>query len=180
LGALIGVLMLTTASCGDDDSSSGDASGGSARAEAEDATTTTDASATTVSDEDEVLAAYRTAIDAVEAAFDPPDPNHPDLLATHAGDSLEGLQATLEQIVNETVLYVGAIEPHPTVKSLVADEAVIEDCSVNHEQLIDRATREPKSDETEEVVLIESHLARIDGTWKIISEQELGEPCTPE
>lgn len=171
----VAVLALVLGSCGGDDDDSGSADG----ADEETTSTAGETTTTTLSPEDEVLAAYQAASDALLAAHDPPNPDHPDLLATHAGDALSRVQDSLRSYAAEGVSLVGTIEPDPTPTSILDTTAVIEDCVVNREQQVYTDTRESLTEIEETVVHIESHLERIDGTWKVVSEQELSEPCTP-
>ena len=175
--AALGVTLFAAlvAACGDDDTAE-ESSGG----QDVESTTTSEGTTTTLSPEDEVLQAYEAAGEALFAAYDPPDPEHPDLLAHLAGDALERAQADLAQLQSQGTSYVGTLEPHPTLTSLAGDTAVVEDCFVQTAQLIDTETRQPHGEETESVVHIESHLERVDGSWKVVREQELSEPCTPE
>lgn len=139
-----------------------------------------DGTATTLSPEEEVLTAYEAASDALSSAYDPPDPDHPDLLATYGGEALSRIQGTLSQLQGEGVSYVGTFELHPTVITLAGNTAVIEDCYVNHTQVVQTETREPIGEPGEAVLHVEVHLERSDGTWRLVEKQELSEPCTPD
>ncbi|MGH9117021.1 MAG: hypothetical protein ACRD0A_03825 [Acidimicrobiales bacterium] len=74
---------------------------------------------------------------------------------------------------------VGTVELRPALVTLAGDTAVVEDCFLERSQYVNTQTREPVGEPGQRVVHIESHLERIDGVWKVVSEQELSEPCTP-
>jgi hypothetical protein len=177
-------LVLGLGACdGGDDEAGGD-DGGTSDADVTTTTTappstTTQATTTTLTPEDEVLAAYRAADAAVFAAFDPPNPNHPELLAHISGEALTRVQGLIRQFEGQGVSVVGTIQSQPELLSLVGDQAVIEDCFVDRSQVVDTATRAPVGEPGETTLHIESHLERIGGTWMVVHEQELSEACTP-
>jgi hypothetical protein len=184
LVAIVASLTWFAASCGGDDDDAGsrdDATteeGGSD--ESDDTTTTAEDTSTTLSPEDEVLAAYEAASsDALAAAYDPPNPDHPDLLAHFDGEALTRHQGILRQLQATGVSYVGTIELHPTLTSLAGSEAVVEDCYEEHTETVRTETREPVGEPTDTILHVENHLQAIDGAWKIVQIQELSEPCTP-
>ncbi len=176
----IAVLSAAGACNGDDD-----AAGATSTANDAGATTTTaapattEATTTTLTPEEEVLAAYRATTAALAAAYDPPNPNHPDLLAHMAGEALNRTQGLLEQLVGQGVSLVGTVELFPTLVTLAGDTAVVEDCFRDRSQYVNTVTRAPVGEPGETVLHIESNLERIDGVWKVVREQELSEPCTP-
>jgi len=174
-------LLLAGAACnGDDDEAGGDTTTTDADTGTTAAPTTTQAPTTTLTPEEEVLAAYRAADAAVSAAFDPPNPNHPDLLAHLSGDALARVQSQVSQLQGQGVSVVSTLEAHPVLRSIAGQTAIVEDCFVIQEQIVDSATRAPVGEPgTQVVVHIESTLERIDGTWKVVREQELSESCTP-
>ncbi|MGH9117020.1 MAG: hypothetical protein ACRD0A_03820 [Acidimicrobiales bacterium] len=100
-------LLFAGAACdgGDDDAAGSDTT---ATTDAG-ATTTTAAPATTeapttaLTRVEEVLVAYREVSAALAAANDPPNPNHPELLAHMAGEALERTQGVLSQLVGQGV-----------------------------------------------------------------------------
>ena len=178
--ALASALLLAGAACnGDDEAGSATTTNDSGPATTA-APSTTLAPTTTLSPEDEVLAAYRAANDAINVAFDPPNPNHPDLVAHFSGEALSRVQGRVSQFEGQGVSVIGTLESDPAVLSLAGGSAVVEDCFVAHDQIVDSVTRQPIGDPGEPVVVhVESHLELIDGTWKVVSEQELSDPCTP-
>lgn len=180
VGTAAAVLLLAV-SCGGGDDDAEDTSGGQSPEETSDsATTTTEAPTTTLSPEDEVLAAYRAAKDALIAASDPPNPDDPDLLATHAGDTLTRLQAALDRDRTEGVSYVTTIETHETgPPTITGDTAVLEACIVDRSQVIDTVTREPRGEPGETYRLVTAEMQRIDGTWKLVQQEEVADTCTP-
>lgn len=177
-------LLFVAAGCGDD-SDEGDAGDESAAESSEttaaDDSATEDATTSTADpDEAEVLEAFETAVNAMEAANDPPDPRHPDLLATHEGDALTGVQDGLEQRATDGVTYVVTSETSPTVENLEGDSATIRDCYREEIQEVDTETGEEQGDPVENVGYAEVEMERMDGVWKIIDANELEESCTPE
>ncbi|MGH9116603.1 MAG: hypothetical protein ACRD0A_01605 [Acidimicrobiales bacterium] len=181
--ALACALLLAGAACNgsDDDTAGGDTptadDAGSTTTTA--APTTTEAPTTTLTPEEEVLAAYRAAKAAIDAAHDPPNPNHPDLLALVGGEALTRTQGLLTQLQGQGVAVVGTTETHPTLVSLAGESAQVEDCFVNRSQYVNPTTREPIGQAGETVLHVRSELERLNGTWKLTASQELSDPCTP-
>jgi hypothetical protein len=181
-GVLVSLLALgfLAAACdGGDDEAGGDGASTTDPATTTADPTTTEATTTTLTPEDEVLTTYRAASQALNDAYDPPDPNNAGLLAHFSGEALARAQSLLTQLQAQGVSYVGTVEVNPTLVSLVGDAAVIEDCYVDVSQTIQTSTRAPVGDPEQTVGHIESHLERINGTWMIVREQELTETCTP-
>jgi hypothetical protein len=177
LAATAAVLALAAA-CGDDD----DAADGGATTTAAEATTpstTAPATTTTLSPEEEVLAAYRAARAAIDASYNPPNPNLPDLLALVGGEALTRVQSNLTQLQGQGVNLVGTTETHPTLTSLAGDAAVVEDCFVNRAQYVNQATGQPVGQPGESVLHVENQLQRIGGSWMLMVSQELDDQCTP-
>ena len=179
LAVVVMALSLLGAACNGDDEAGGDGTTTSDEPATTAEPTTTEATTTTLTPEDEVLAFYRSASQALNAAYDPPDPNGADLLAHFDGEALARVQSLLTQLQAQGVSYVGTVEVHPTLVSLVGDTAVIEDCYLDVSQTVQTATGAPVGEPEQTIGHIESHLERINGTWKIVREQELTEPCTP-
>jgi hypothetical protein len=172
-------LSVLAGACNGDDEAGGD---GTTTTDAPATTaepTTTEATTTTLTPEEEVLTAYRNAANAVYAAYDPPNPNHPDLLAHLSGDILARVQNLLTQYQSQGVSIVGTVQLAPTLVTMAGDSAVVEDCFVDRSQSVNTATREPVGQPSETVLHIEGHLERVDGTWKVVRQEELPEPCTP-
>jgi hypothetical protein len=79
---------------------------------------------------DELLAAYRAFREAKDAAWDPPDPEHPDLERTMAGDQLEFIRDLLAEHQREGIVIR---EPAATDNAVVFDvglgRATVSDCT---------------------------------------------------
>lgn len=112
IGALAAVLLLAATGCDGGD----DEAGGSTTTIAETTTstpTTTEAPTTTLSPEDGVLAAYRAATDAVTAAANPPNPDHP-LLAEHlTGEQLDLVRSYVDQLRASNIGHILSTELNP-------------------------------------------------------------------
>jgi hypothetical protein len=80
---------------------------------------------------DELLAAYRAFREAKDAAWDPPDPDHPDLERTMAGEQLEFIRNLLTEHQREGIV---VRDPAPTDNAVVFEvgigEATVSDCTV--------------------------------------------------
>lgn len=165
-----GLTLVTLAACGDDGEDTDEAPGTTEEASdhepsSDDATTTTELTL-----EGEVLAAFEEAMKAVVAAYDPPDPNHPDLLATHAGQALFNHQNFLTNYEMEGVSVVATTsERDPEVTRLVEDTATVEVCLFEILTYVDSETREEMREPEEVNELIEWSMERRDGVWKIVS-----------
>lgn len=175
-GAVAGLVLL--GACGGDDGDNADdgtddtEAAGSSESESEETTTTT------LSAEGEVLAAYEDARAAVAAAYDPADPEHPDLLASFDGRALRLHQTTLGDLQSQGLSDVATSdESDPKVLSVVADTAVVEDCIVQELQKMSSDTREPQGAPREVATHIEWSLERIDDAWKVVQGETLGESC---
>lgn len=174
------------AACGDDGGEDADAMDPTEEASAPDATGNgegePDDDATPQSPEEEVLADYEAAIDALSAAFAVPDPEHPDLLDHWAGEALLHVQASLENFELNGEAAEGTIESSPVVTLDPQDEdgAWVDDCFVERAQKVDADTREPLSDMSHTTVSTRRRLERVDGTWKVTENESLEEDgCTP-
>jgi hypothetical protein len=172
-------LSLLGAACNGDDEAGGDGTTTSDEPATTAEPTTTEATTTTLTPEEEVLTAYRNAANAVYAAYDPPNPNHPELLAYLSGDILARVQNLLTQYQSQGVSVVGTVQLAPTLRTMAGGTAVVEDCFVDRSQTVNTATREPVGQPSETVLHITGHLERIDGSWKVVRQEELTDPCTP-
>jgi hypothetical protein len=80
---------------------------------------------------DELLAAYTAFREAKEAAWDPPDPDHPDLERTMAGEQLEFIRELLVEHQREGIV---VRDPAPTDNAVVFDvgigKATVSDCTI--------------------------------------------------
>jgi hypothetical protein len=176
----IPLLILGIAACGGGDDGDGETNSTEPTEATDEATddTAAESTTTTLSPEAEVLAAYDRAQLAVKAAFDPANPQHPDLLATHAGAQLERFQEDLAEYELEGVSEVLLDkESNPTVVTLGDTAALVEDCMTEVLQVVDTATRQPRAAERSYTVLLNVDLERIDGAWKIVSSRIVEETC---
>lgn len=173
--ATVCALAVVVSSCGGgdgDDESSRDSTTD------ESTTTTVETTTTTLSPEEQVIADYNAAQAAVKEAYDPADPEHPDLLAHYAGTMLERHQFTLTEYQLEGVSDVLlSKESDPQVVSLDDTTAVVEDCMTEVLQMTDSDTREPQADERTYTVLLRDELELIKGTWKIVDGEGIEETC---
>lgn len=168
--------MIALSACG------GDAAGEEADEDpsttVDESTSTTIATTTTLSPEEQVLADYEAAQAAITAAFDPPDPDHPDLLATLAGEHLDRVQVRLSQYELEgrsDVLI--SKQSDPRVISIDDTTAVVENCVTEILQYTDTETREPLGEQRTYTALLNVDLELIDGTWKIVDGETIDETC---
>ena len=174
--ALVCAVAVAVTACGAGDG--GDEGSGSDSTIDESATTTEEGTTTTLSPEDAVIADYNASQAAIQAAYDPANPDHPDLLKYLAGPTLEGHQTTLAEYQLEGVSDVLlSKESNPQVISLTGTTAVVENCMTEVLQLTDTETREPKGEPRTYTGYIRDELELIDGTWKIIDGEGLRETC---
>ncbi|MGH9137626.1 MAG: hypothetical protein ACRD0G_11350 [Acidimicrobiales bacterium] len=171
------VLAPGLSACGDDGSSD-DAASDETTTSA-DTTSTTAASSTTLSAEQEVLAAYEAANDAFLAAVDPPNPEHPDLLATRTGASLARTQSNLRGMASQGVGGNVSYESNPTDVAIDGEQATLEDCFVDHTQLYDLATGAPVGEPGTTVLNLDVTMQRVDGVWMLADGIQLEATCEP-
>ena len=125
--------------------------------------------------------------DAVWSAADPPDPDHPGLVDTAAGEHLAGLQAQLTQLRDDGRVRRGRGTENPLVAYVTArdSEAVVRDCVEENPDggLYDTATGERVEGGTEEGqrTVLESRLEVIDDLWKVVDVRVVEEDssCVP-
>lgn len=171
--ALVATLTLLTAGCSD--------SGGSSTP------TTASRPSTTVADErseeseeQAVIDAYLAAIDAFYEAANPPDPDHPALEATHTGDVLASIRASLTDLSEQGLALRRGEQSttDPVVLTLTDGNAIIEDCATDGDVQFDRTTREIVDDS---VVFgrFTARLVKHANTWLVaaVEFEELEEPC---
>lgn len=170
-------VSLAAAACGGDDDD--DAAEQTDPASADETTTTAEATSTTLSPEEQVVADYRAAREAIFAAYDPPNPTYPDLVARVTGEALGAAQNSIGQAQVDGVGYTGDFELNPTFVNMSGDEAVVEDCLNDHTQQVNAQTGEASGQPADQVHHDRIDLQRLDGVWKIVRIQELEEPCTP-
>lgn len=184
-GIAAGLALVILAACGGgddgeetDEPETTEEASGSETTSSDDTTTTEDA---LPPEEREVLDAYEASIEALIAASDPANPDHPDLLATHTGDALFRLQTYLGdyQVAGTSEIWLSN-ESQTEVLSLVDDTARLEDCYKEVTQLVDTDTREPREEPKEQSALTEVQMERIDGTWIVVEGQTKEESCDPD
>lgn len=128
--------LLMTAACsgddsGDDDEVEDEAAGDSEAAE--ESVTTTEADATTTTTEAEepedpaeaAEAAYVASVEAEATALNPPDAEHPDLLATETGNALEAMEGV-----------IGGLEAEGAALDMDVQEVVVLDVDVSSERYV--------------------------------------------
>lgn len=145
-------------------------------------TSTSTSEAVDAQDEEQaVIGAYLAAIDAFYLAANPPDPDHPELDATTAGEFREALRDLLGRQHDEGI---GArrgqtTANHPSVIAIADDTAQLEDCLDDADIQFDLATGEVVDDSVVHVrFLVE--LQEINGSWRVTRRditEELDEPC---
>ena len=137
--------------------------------------------ATTVADR------YLAFWDAVWAAADPPDPDHPGLADTAAGDHLTGLQAQLTELRDNGHVRRGRGTEHPVVVYVTDRDthALVRDCVEENPEsgLYDAASGELVDGGTDEGqrTLLETRLELLDGNWRVVNVrvEEEDSSCEP-
>jgi hypothetical protein len=171
---LIAATVLLVVACNGNGDDAADSTTSTARE-----TTTTLAPSTTVSPEDEVIRDYQAATEALSAAFNPPNPQHPDLLRYWTGDALAFYQSRINQLQANNVGAENTIETHPVVRSVTGDAAVLDDCIVDSTQLINLATNEPVGDPGNTTQGLDVEMQRGADVWQISVRTAREDPCTP-
>lgn len=136
---------------------------------------------------DDVRDRYLAFWDAIWSAVDPPDPDHPGLVDTAAGDHLAGVQTQIGQLREEGQVRRGRGTENPVVSHVTAHdrEAVIRDCVEEDPDggVYDAATGERIEGGTEEGqrTLLEARLEAIDDLWRVVNVRVLEEDssCVP-
>ena len=137
--------------------------------------------ATTVADR------YLAFWDALWDAADPPDPDHPGLADTAAGDHLVGLQAQLTQLRDDGQVRRGRGTEHPVVVYVTAHDtqALVRDCIEENPEsgVYDAISGERIEGGTEEGqrTLLETRLEVVDGDWRVVHVrvEEEDSSCEP-
>lgn len=132
-------------------------------------------------EEQAVIDAYLAAIDAFYLAANPPDPDHPALDATTAGEFREALRELLGRQQDEGI---GArrgqtTANHPRVIAIADDTAQLEDCLDDADIQFDLATGEVVDDSIVHIRFL-VQLEEINGSWRVTRRditEELDEPC---
>jgi len=175
--SIVLVAALFIAGCGDDDA--GDATPPT------ESTTTTRRPTTTTTDpgealEAEVTAAYEASSRAFIDAAAIPDPNFPELEATHAGPMLEQRQNVLRalQADGRVIRYPPnsqyRVEIDQDTMRIDGDVARFELCGVDDGERVVAATGEVVAGG---VVTVKARVAmqRVDGSWRLAERQQLAE-----
>lgn len=137
--------------------------------------------------EAEVVSAYLAFWEAVGAAADPPDPDHPDLEATAADPQLSQLRRILSQYREQGYVRRGEHQRNPVIRAFVDEgrAVVIDDCSELDPEagLYDAETGElvEGGSEPGDRELLEARLELIDGSWKVVNFNVVdgGSECEP-
>lgn len=149
-------------------------------------TTTTESTTTTSAPEeteaDEVIAAYEAAEMAGIRAGLLPDPNLPDLAATHTGPMLEQTQEVLRgyQLRHIALRYPDPIESgfqitvDPATVELTEDTAVFDACAIDEGERVNTETGEFESaNDGPDTVLLRVGMRLDGGVWKLAERREL-------
>ena len=136
---------------------------------------------------DTVADRYLAFWDAVWDAADPPDPDHPGLADTAAGDHLVGLRAQLTQLRDDGHVRRGRGTEHPVVVYVTAHDtqALVRDCVEEDPEtgIYDATSGERVEGGTEEGqrTLLETRLKVVDGDWRVVNVrvEEEDSSCEP-
>lgn len=122
-----------------------------------------------------VVAAYLDFWDAVEAAGNPPDPDHPALAETAAGHQLDQLRESLEEYREKGYFRNDDGEHDVTFRRFLegGEAAVVDDCAEPAEDsgLYDAATGERvgEAGRPGQRQLLEARLELVGGAWKVVN-----------
>jgi len=183
LASLVGALIV--AGCGDDEGADGDptsttttsqvattsSSTTTAVPEREPSTTTTAFDPATL--EGEVEAAYLRSWDVYADAVYHLELDEDALAEVYAGSSFGTRREEIQQRMAEGRAALVRLDHDYDITIVDPDTASVIDHFVNHQVLIDPATKEPIEDDPNEVVLVNFQLKRIDGTWKVTLIQRI-------
>lgn len=131
--------------------------------------------------DDGVIAGFIAARDAFRAAYDPPNPDDPGLLAHYDGDALAGTQDELRGLAAEGHSEVIEYVHHPRV--IVNDPggaAIVEDCVDANVSTVDTETNEQVGQPVVETRNTRYTLELREDTWVIVKGERLEGTCTPE
>ncbi|MGH9117608.1 MAG: hypothetical protein ACRD0A_06935 [Acidimicrobiales bacterium] len=143
------------------------------------APTTTQATTTTLTREDEVLAAYRAANQALVAAANPPNADHPLLAAHLTGRQLDVVRSVLRQQQANNIGQVANPESHPRDVVVSGASARLTDCFIDRTQTIDLASGAPVGDPGETVLHLDVVMEHVQGSWKLAQLQQRSDSCDP-
>ena len=174
IGSAALFVCLLLAACTDDDSSKAQR------------TTTSSTTSSTIdgpsAEVDAVVAAYKAAELAGIRAGMIPDPDYPDLAATHTGPMLERARELYRGYQLRNVAYRYPDPPEkgfritvdPETVEITGDVALFEACAVDEGQRIDTETGKPLSpDGGVSTVLLKVAMQRVDGVWKLAERKNL-------
>ena len=128
---------------------------------------------------EELVGAYRAFREAKDAAWDPPDPDHPDLERTMAGEQLEFIRELLAEHQSEGVVIR---DPAPVDQAVVfrlgIGEATVSDC---HEQVPERGAFELETGERLDDLIPPIRAGQLDlqsvelergedGAWRVVDQ----------
>lgn len=179
------VAALALAACGDDDGAESERSsttGTEATTTSSSTTTTTvperePSTTTTAFDpatvEGQVEAAYLRSWDVYADAVYHLELDEDALAEVYAGSSFGTRREEIQQRMAEGRAAFVRLDHDYDITIVDPDTASVIDHFVNHQVLIDPATKEPIEDDPNEVVLVNFQLKRIDGTWKVTLIQRI-------
>jgi hypothetical protein len=128
---------------------------------------------------DELLTAYRAFREAKDAAWDPPDPDHPDLERTMAGEQLEFIRDLLAEHQREGIVVRDPAPPDQAVVfELGIGEATVSDCS---EQVPERGAFDLETGERLDDLIPPIRAGQLDlqsvelergddGSWRVVDQ----------
>lgn len=166
-------MVALVAACGDDDDSGSDDTSSSETTES----TVDETTSTTLSPEQEVLRDYDLARNAIAAAANPPDPNHPELVRYWGGEALTALQAMFTQWQGLNVATQTEVQVDAEVTALAGDTATVRDCFTDTSQTIDLATGQPAGQPDTTTQHVDVNLERRDGVWVVMRQVQRSDPC---
>jgi hypothetical protein len=95
------------------------------------------------------------------------------LAEVYARESLENLTAEIEERIAERRASRVLVEHDYQVDILDPTTALVVDAYINHQVLIDAATKEPTEDDPKNRLIYSFKLERIDGDWRVVLIQRL-------
>jgi hypothetical protein len=171
------LLVLGLAACG------GDGGGGDADAstDADEPTTTSAAEETTTAEptpDEQAVAAYEAAWDAMFTASNPPNPQHSVIGESLTGSAAQWVVGVVIEQQNNEQYTVGSMQTHPEVVSSTPTEVRIRDCTVEDSTTYSAdgsvAEAGPSPPRSRVVTVVNQ-----DGVWRVSEIQTLEDSCTP-
>lgn len=132
-----------------------------------------------ISPDDGVLADYGAALRALAAAYDPADPDDPDLLARHDGEALSGVRSGLSKLAADGQAAVVSFDSDATVLRRESDTAVVRDRLRDRIQLVEATSRSEITEPDSAEMIVDSTLELRDGRWVVV-ERDLVEAGGPK